>query len=67
MDNFIRKLIFWSVVFITIPMIIAIVLFIWVISTIMVMCVKSLSWFNDKQRAYRINDMLRERRKRFYK
>jgi hypothetical protein len=48
MDNFIRKLIFWSVVFITIPMIIAIVLFIWVISTIMVMCVKSLSWFNDK-------------------
>ena len=48
MSNFIRKLFFWSVVLITIPIILAIIIFIWVVSTIMVICAKSLSWFNDK-------------------
>ena len=46
MGSLIRHIVFWSMVLLTIPVILGLVLFIWFISTIVWVCQKTLSWFN---------------------
>ena len=48
MDNFIRKLFVWAIVLITIPIILAFVLFAWFMSCMMWIFAKSLAWRDDK-------------------